>query len=93
MTGLLQGQEPHKAVSPWTALYRRLGDRGVSPWIGARFVESDAVEGWLGWPADARRSCVFLAPGASPPFEQADRAGRLAGNAGALAILHWRKPA
>jgi len=81
------------ALSPWAALYRRLGDRGVSPWTRARFVESDDVVNWFGRPADARRSCVFLAPGASPPFEAADRAGRLAGNAGALAVLRWRKPA
>lgn len=81
------------ALSPWAALYRRLGDRGVAPWTGARFVESDDVANWLGRPADARRSCVFLAPGASPPFEEADRAGRLAGNAGVLAVLRWRKPA
>jgi ubiquinone/menaquinone biosynthesis C-methylase UbiE len=80
------------ALSPWAALYRRLGERGVSPWTRARFVESDDVANWLGRPPDARRSCVFLAPGASPPFEEADRAGRRAGNAGALAILHWRKP-
>jgi ubiquinone/menaquinone biosynthesis C-methylase UbiE len=81
------------ALSPWAALYRRLGDRGVLPWARARLVESDDVAGWLGRPPDARRSCVFLAPGAAPPFEEADRAGRLAGNAGALSILHWRKPA
>lgn len=80
-------------LSPWAALYRRLADRGVSPWTRARFVESDDLAGWLGRPADARRSCVFLAPGAAPPFDAADRAGRRAGNAGALAILHWRKPA
>lgn len=81
------------ALSPWAALYRRLGDRGVSPWTRARFVESDDVASGLGRPPDARRSCVFLAPGANPPFAAADRAGRLAGNTGALAILHWRKPA
>ncbi|MHB8459846.1 MAG: class I SAM-dependent methyltransferase [Candidatus Limnocylindrales bacterium] len=81
------------ALSPWAALYRRLGDRGVSPWTRARFVESDDVATWLGRPPDGRRSCVFLAPGASPPFEEADRAGRHAGNAGALAVLRWRKPA
>jgi ubiquinone/menaquinone biosynthesis C-methylase UbiE len=80
------------ALSPWAALYRRLGDRGVAPWSGARFVESGAIGHWLGRPADSRSSCVFLAPGASPPFETADQAGRLAGNAGALAVLRWRKP-
>ena len=81
------------ALSPWAALYRRLGDGGISPWARARFAASDDVASWLGRAPDARRSCVFLAPGASSPFEAADRAGRLAGNAGALAILHWRKPA
>jgi hypothetical protein len=81
------------ALSPWAALYRSLADRGVSPWTRARFVEPGDLEAWLGRPADARRSCVFLAPGAQPPFEEADRAGRLAGNPGALAILSWRKPA
>lgn len=79
------------ALSPWAARYRRLADRGVEPWSGARFVESEDVAAWLGRPPDGRSSCVFLAPGASPPFEAADRAGRLAGNAGALAVLRWRK--
>jgi ubiquinone/menaquinone biosynthesis C-methylase UbiE len=81
------------ALSPWAALYRRFGDRGIAPWTRARFVESDDVADWLGRPADGRSSRVFLAPSASPPFEDADRAGRLAGNAGALAVLRWRKPA
>ena len=81
------------ALSPWAALYRRLGDRGVPPWTRARFVESDDVVSWLGRSADARWSCVFLSPSANPPFDDADRAGRLAGNVGALAILRWRKPA
>lgn len=80
-------------LSPWVALYRHLADRGVLPWTRARYVESDDVAGWLGRAADARSSCVFLAPSARPPFEDADRAGRRAGNAGALVILHWRKPA
>jgi len=80
------------AFSPWAALYRHLADRGVAPWSGARFVESAGVVDWLGRPADARTTCVFLAPGANPPFEAADQAGRLAGNAGALAVLRWRKP-
>jgi ubiquinone/menaquinone biosynthesis C-methylase UbiE len=80
------------ALSPWAALYRRLGDRGLPPWTQASFVESDDVASWLGRPTEARWSCVFLAPSAEPPFEDADRAGRRAGNAGALTILCWRKP-
>jgi ubiquinone/menaquinone biosynthesis C-methylase UbiE len=81
------------SLSPWAALYRRLGDRGVKPWTRARFVESDDVAGWLGRPVEARSSSVFLAPTADPPFEDADRAGRRAGNAAAFAVLRWRKPA
>ncbi len=80
------------ARSPWAALYRHLGDQGIAPWTRARFVASDDVARWLGRPAEASWSCVFLAPAAEPPFEDADRAGGRAGNVGALAILRWRKP-
>ena len=57
------------ALSPWAALYRRLGDRGVAPWSGARFVESAGLEAWLGTVSDGRWSRVWLAPGAALPFD------------------------
>lgn len=79
------------ALSPWAALYRHLGDKGVAPWRRARFVVSDQIVEWLGRSPDSRTSSVFLAPGAAPPFGAADRAGRRAGNAGAFTVLGWRK--
>jgi ubiquinone/menaquinone biosynthesis C-methylase UbiE len=80
-------------LSPWAAHYRHLADKGIAPWSGARFVESEQIAQWLGRPPDGRASCVFLSPNAAPPFEAADRAGRRAGNAGAFAVLGWRKSA
>jgi ubiquinone/menaquinone biosynthesis C-methylase UbiE len=80
------------ALSPWAALYRRLGDRGVVPWARAHFVRSEDPEAWLGRPADGSWSRVWLAPDAIAPFDVADHAGRRAGNTAAFTVLSWRKP-
>lgn len=78
-----------EALSPWAALYRRLGERGVPPWQGARFLSREDLEGLLGPPLEAQEA-VFLAPEAQPPFAEADAAGRRAGNRGALYLGRWR---
>jgi SAM-dependent methyltransferase len=80
------------ALSPWAALYRRLGDRGVVPWTRAHFVRSEDPEAWLGRPADGSWSRVWLAPDAAAPFDAADHAGRRTGNTPAFTVLSWRKP-
>ncbi len=80
------------ALSPWVALYRRLGDRGVVPWARAHFVRSEDPEAWLGRPADGSWSRVWLAPDAAAPFDAADHAGRRTGNTPAFTVLSWRKP-
>lgn len=78
-------------LSPWAATYRHLADKGIAPWTAARFFDADEIAGWLGRSPEWRASCVFLAPDAAPPFDAADEAGRRAGNAGAFAVLRWRK--
>jgi ubiquinone/menaquinone biosynthesis C-methylase UbiE len=79
------------ALSPWVALYRARADHGAMPWVAARFFTPEDVEGLMGQVADGSASAVYLAPQAKAPFEEADRAGKLAGNQPALAILQWRK--
>ncbi|MFN3179539.1 MAG: class I SAM-dependent methyltransferase, partial [Thermus sp.] len=78
-----------EALSPWAALYRRLGERGVLPWTQARFLTREDLKDLLG-PPEAEGEAVFLAPEAQPPFFEADRAGRRAGNRGALYLGRWR---
>lgn len=78
-----------EALSPWAALYRRLSEKGVLPWQGARFLSREDLEALLGPPEEAREA-VFLAPEAQPPFLEADQAGRRAGNRGALYLGRWR---
>ncbi len=78
-----------EALSPWAALYRRLGERGVLPWQGARFLSREDLEALLGPPLQAEE-VLFLAPEAQPPFPEADQAGRRAGNRGALYLGRWR---
>jgi ubiquinone/menaquinone biosynthesis C-methylase UbiE len=79
------------ALSPWTALYRYKGDRGVMPWAAARFYTRNDIEQWMGFPAEQSERAVYLAPQAIPPFADAERAGKRAGNAPALEVLRWRK--
>ncbi len=79
-----------EALSPWAALYRRLGEEGRPPWPGARFWTREDLFAWLG-PPEAEVGAVYLAPEAFPPFEEADRAGRRAGNRPALYLGRWRK--
>jgi ubiquinone/menaquinone biosynthesis C-methylase UbiE len=79
------------ARSPWAALYRHLADDGEAPWTAARFFAPAGVERLVGGPAEACESAVFMAPGAQPPFGEADAAGVRAGNRASLAILRWRK--
>ncbi|MGC8905792.1 class I SAM-dependent methyltransferase, partial [Thermus sp.] len=78
-----------EALSPWAALYRRLGERGVLPWAQARFLAREDLKALLG-PPEAEGEAVFLAPEAKPPYEEADLAGRRAGNRPALYLGRWR---
>jgi len=80
------------AHSSWVALYRALAETGMEPWRSARFFTPEQVETVAGAAAVRSARAAFLAPGAEPPFEVADKAGRRAGNAPALEILLWRKP-
>ncbi|GAA5335944.1 MULTISPECIES: class I SAM-dependent methyltransferase [Thermus] len=78
-----------EALSPWAALYRRLGEKGVRPWTHARFLTREDLTALLG-PPEAEGEAVYLAPEAKPPYEEADRAGRRAGNRPALYLGRWR---
>lgn len=78
-----------EALSPWAALYRRLGEKEVPPWHKAHFLSREDLEALLGPPEEAREA-VFLAPEAKPPLAEADEAGRWAGNRGALYLGRWR---
>ena len=78
-----------EALSPWAALYRRLGEKGVLPWAQARFLAREDLKALLGFP-EAEGEAVFLAPEANPPYEEADQAGRRAGNRPALYLGRWR---
>ena len=78
-------------LSAWTALYRRQADRGDMPWAAARFFTRQDVETWMRFPAERSEPAVFLGPDAIPPFEEAERSGKRAGNSPALEILRWRK--
>ncbi|WP_022799148.1 class I SAM-dependent methyltransferase [Thermus islandicus] len=77
------------ALSPWAALYRRLGEKGVRPWTHARFLAREDLAALLG-PPEAEGGAVYLAPEASLPFPEADLAGRRAGNRPALYLGRWR---
>jgi ubiquinone/menaquinone biosynthesis C-methylase UbiE len=81
------------ALSPWAAWYRYQADRGVMPWVAARFFTRKDIEQFIGQPADTSEAAVCLAPQATAPFEEAEQAGRRAGNRPALEILRWRKRA
>ncbi|WP_341474677.1 class I SAM-dependent methyltransferase [Thermus thalpophilus] len=78
-----------EALSPWAAFYRRLGERGVRPWTHARFLAREDLLALLG-PPEAEGGVVHLAPEAEPPYAEADRAGRRAGNRPALYLGRWR---
>lgn len=78
-----------EALSPWAALYRRLGEKGMRPWSHARFLSREDLLALLG-PPEAEGEAVFLAPEAKPPYEEADLAGRRAGNRPALYLGRWR---
>ncbi|GBD06394.1 Ubiquinone/menaquinone biosynthesis C-methyltransferase UbiE [bacterium HR21] len=80
------------AQSPWAALYCWLGRRGELPWSHARFYTPEELEELVGAPAEGRTEALFCAPAAQEPFEEADAAGRRAGNAPAFVVLRWRKP-
>jgi ubiquinone/menaquinone biosynthesis C-methylase UbiE len=80
------------AHSPWAALYCWLGRRGELPWSHARFFTPEELEELVGMPAEGRAEALFCAPTAREPFQEADAAGRRAGNAPAFVVLRWRKP-
>ena len=79
------------ALSQWTAMYRHEADKGSPPWTAARFFARDQLEELAGGPAERSEGAVWLAPMAEPPFEEADGAGKRAGNAPAFEVLLWRK--
>lgn len=79
------------ALSPWVALYRHKADRGAEPWRAATFFTGEELERWIGQPATQTEAAVYLAPQAIEPFEEADRAGRRAGNQPALELRQWEK--
>ncbi len=79
------------AHSPWAAFYCWLGRRGELPWSQARFYTPEEMEQYVGIPAEVRAEALFCAPVAREPLEEADHAGRRAGNAPAFVALRWRK--
>lgn len=78
------------ALSSWVALYRRLGDKGIEPWSRAHFYTKEDLVELLGT-CEMEREVVFLSPNATPPFEEADLAGKRAGNCGVIYAGRWRK--
>jgi ubiquinone/menaquinone biosynthesis C-methylase UbiE len=81
------------ALSPWAALYRHRGDQGEMPWAAAQWLTREVVEAWMGAVAEQSETAVHLAPQAVAPFDEAERAGRRAGNWPAVEILRWGKRA
>ena len=78
------------ALSPWVAMYRRYGEQGRLPWASARYFVRDDLERMVGRTAERVGSAVHLAPGASAPLDDANTAGKRAGNAPAIELLLWR---
>ncbi|MGE0600682.1 MAG: class I SAM-dependent methyltransferase [Dehalococcoidia bacterium] len=81
-----------ESLSPWAARYRSQADHGEEPWTAARFLTLPDLQPWVGFEPEGVESTVFLAPDARPPFDEADEAGRRAGNHGSLTLVRWRKP-
>lgn len=79
------------SLSPWTALYRHLADSGVQPWVAARYWSPESLAGLVGISPERVHGALYLAPGADPPYPEADSAGRRAGNAPAYIIASWEK--
>lgn len=79
------------ALSPWTALYRSLGDEGVQPWACARYWSRESLAGLTGTAVGDALGALYAAPAAEPPFAEADSAGRRAGNAPAFIVARWEK--
>jgi SAM-dependent methyltransferase len=79
------------ALSPWTAMYRHEADKGLPPWNAAHFFVRDQLEALAGGTAEQAAHAVWLAPMAAAPYEDAEQAGRRAGNAPAFEVLRWRK--
>lgn len=77
--------------SGWTALYRHRAEQGAEPWTAARFSGRDELEELAGFAAEASRGAVWLGPMAEEPFDEANEAGKRAGNAPAFDVLRWRK--
>lgn len=79
------------AASSWVARYRLEGDRGRQPWTVARFFAREELEALAGRPCDRVAEAVWLGPGAEPPFDEADRAGRRAGHPAGFLVALWRR--
>ncbi len=80
-----------EAESPWVALYRHRADLGELPWTAARFYDRQQLEEFVGKPAHAVASALWLAPYAQPPFAEAEQAGKRAGNVPGFSLIKWRK--
>lgn len=78
-------------LSSWGALYRHLGDTGVEPWASARLRTRATLADLLGIAPLSIRGALYLSPGAEQPFEQANDAGRRAGNEPAFLVGRWDK--
>jgi ubiquinone/menaquinone biosynthesis C-methylase UbiE len=78
-------------LSPWAARYRSAADHSEAPWTAARFFTLVDLQARVGFEPESVESVVFLAPDASPPYDEADKAGHRAGNHGALTLVSWRK--
>lgn len=79
-------------LSPWAAFYYHLGSQGVAPWTDARLWTLERLAELLEVTHDHIRGTVYLSPSAQPPFEEADDAGRRAGNRPAFLVGTWQKP-
>ncbi len=77
--------------SSWVAVYRHRADRGELPWRVARFYDQQQLETMVGQPAQEKRSALWLAPYAHPPYDEADRAGQRAGNVPGFSLIMWEK--
>jgi ubiquinone/menaquinone biosynthesis C-methylase UbiE len=76
--------------SAWVELYRAEAAKGNAPWTAATFFEPSEVETLMGLPAEAVDGAVYFAPGAEPPFEDADARPPPAPATPSLSLLRWR---
>jgi len=73
--------------SSWVAVYRHHADLGELPWRVARFYDQQQLETMVRRPAQEKRSALWLAPYAHPPYD----AGQRAGNVPGFSLIMWEK--